>query len=172
MSLNPKDRLKAFENTYNDHAVEEIVSFYAEDIVHEVPGQFVLKGKEEMRGLAEYDKVLNMQLSFNKCRVTGDTVTCEFIVTDDWIKTAGVEKVDYSAQFVFSKGLIVKWIAEPTAETAHALGQVFGSFVKWESENRPQQLKAMVPEGRFIYNAQNARKSLALLIEWKTTTKG
>ncbi len=171
-SFNPEDRLKAFENVYNSHDVEKIISFYAEDIVHEVPGQFVLNGREEMRGLAEYDKVLNMQLSFNIRNVEGDTVTCEFIVTDDWVKTAGIEQVDYNSKFVFDKGLIIKWIAEPTPETARVLGAVFKTFVKWVSEEKPEHLKEMAPEGRFIYSAENARKSLALLKEWKAATEG
>lgn len=170
-SPKPEERIKAFEKAYNNHDVEKIMSFYAEDVVHELPGQFVLKGKEELRGLAEYDKVLNMQLSFKKYRVKGDTVTCEFVVTDDWIKTAGIEEVDYFTKFVFSKGLIIQWIAEPTPETAQTLGQVFSSIVEWASKERQQQLKEMAPEGKFIYNAANAKKSLALLKEWKETTQ-
>lgn len=160
-------KVKAFENTCNSHDVEEIISLYAENAVHKVPGQFLLRGKKELRGLAEYDSVSNTHFTFNQCEVEGDTVTCEFIATDDWIKTAGIEKVYYSAVFVFSNGLIRLWIAKPTPETAQALGQVFSSFVEWASKERPQQLKEMTPEGRFIYNAENAKKSLALVQEWQ-----
>ncbi len=165
------DKVKAFENTCNSHDVEEVISLYMEDAVHEVPGQFLLRGKRELQGLAEYDSVANTYFTFKQCEVDGDTVTCEFIATDDWIKTAGIKEAYYSAVFVFSNGLIKLWIAEPTPETAHALGRVFSSFVEWASKKRPQQLKEMTPEGRFIYNAENAKKSLALVQEWQESIR-
>ncbi len=165
------DKVKAFENTCNSHDVEEIISLYAEDAVHEVPGQFLLRGKKELRGLAEYDSVANTHFAFQQCEVDGDTVTCEFIATDDWIKTAGIEEVYYSVVFVFSDGLIKRWIAEPTPETAQALGQVFSSFVEWASKEKPQQLQELTPEGKFIYNAENAKKSLALVQEWQESIR-
>lgn len=166
-----QDKVKAFEDISNSHDVAKIMSLYTEDAVHEVPGQFLLRGKKELRGLAEYDSVSNTNFFFRQCEAEGDTVTCDFIATDDWIKTAGIEEAYYSAKFVFSDGLIKQWIAEPTPETAQALKQVFSSFAEWVSQERPQQLKEMTPEGTFIYNAKNAKKSLTLLREWKESTR-
>lgn len=165
-----EDKVKAFEDICNSHDVEKIISLYTEDAVHEVPGQFLLRGRKDLRGLAQYDSVSNTRFFFRQCEAEGDTVTCDFIATDDWIKTVGIEEAYYSAKFVFSDGLIKQWTAEPTPETAQALDQVFSSFVDWVSKEKPQQLKEMAPEGRFIYNAKNAKKSLKLLREWQEST--
>lgn len=166
-----EDKVKAFEDICNSHDVEKIISLYTEDAVHEVPGQFLLRGRKELRGLAEYDSVSNTHFFFRQCKAEEDTVTCEFIATDDWIKTVGIEEAYYAAKFVFSDGLIKQWIAEPTPETAQLLDQVFSSFAEWISKERPQQLKEMAPEGRFIYNAENAKKSLRLLREWQESIR-
>ncbi len=41
----------------------------------------------------------------------------------------------------------------------------------WSKENKSDLLNEMMPEGKFIYNAENATKTLALLTEWKESTK-
>ena len=172
MSCGPKleDKVKAFEETYNSHDVEKIMSFYADDALHEVPGTFLLKGKKELRDLAEYDKVLNFHLSFKQCKVEGDTITCELTVIDDWTRTAGIQKVTYSSKIVFKDGLIKQWITVPTSESAQAINNLVRSLMEYASKEKPQLLKEMMPEGKFIYNAENARKLLALEQEWWKVT--
>lgn len=164
-----EDKVKAFEETYNSHDVEKIMSFYADDAVHEGPGTFLLKGKKELRDLAEYDKTMNFRLSFKQCTVKADTITCELTVTDDWTRTAGIQKVTYSSKIVFRDGLIKQWITVPTPESAQEINNLVRSLIEYASKEKPQLLKEMMPEGKFIYNAENARKLLALEREWKTT---
>lgn len=165
----PEDKVKAFEETYNSHDVEKIMSFYADDAVHEVPGTFLLKGKKEFRDLAEYDKTLNFHLSFKQCTVKADTITCELTVTDDWTRTAGIQKVTYSSKIEFRDGLIKQWITVPTPESAQEINNLVRGLIEYASKEKPQLLKEMMPEGKFIYNAENARKLLALEQEWKAT---
>lgn len=164
MYCGPKleDKVKAFEETYNSHDVEKIMSFYTDGAVHEVPGTFLLNGKKELRDLAEYDEVLNFHLSFKQCKVESNTITCELTVTDDWTRTAGIQKVTYSSKIVFKDGLIKQWITVPTQESAQAINNLVRSLIEWTSKEKPQLLKEMMPEGKFIYNAENARKLLTL----------
>jgi ketosteroid isomerase-like protein len=162
--------LKAFEKAYNDHDVERVMSFYAEDAIHEVPGQFMLRGKEEIRGLVEYDAVSNARLSFSKYRVEGQTIMCQSTVTDDWIKAAGIEEVHYSTKLVFKDGLIQQWTAQTSPEAVQQLTKLFTSVTEWASRERPRELEELISQGDFVYSAENARKSLALLREWQKAT--
>jgi hypothetical protein len=160
----------AFEKAYNDHDAEKIVSFYTEDAVHEVPGVFTVRGTQELRDLTEHDVVLNTSLSVDECETAGDTVTCRLAFMSDWTRAAGIGEVRYSARFVFSDDLIKEFTAEISPEGAEAFSSVFGPLLSWASKERPEQVKEMMPEGRFVYNAENAKRSLALLQEWQRGT--
>jgi ketosteroid isomerase-like protein len=169
-SPKPENRLKDFEKAYNAHDVEKIMSFYAEDAVHEVLGQFVLRGKEKIRGLVEYDAASDARLSFTQYEVEGQTITCGFTMTDDWIKAAGMDQIHYSGTLVFRDGLIHQWTAQTSSETVQRLTDVFNAVTDWASKERPQQLEELISQGDFVYNAENAKKSLELLREWQKAT--
>ncbi|MCK4329991.1 nuclear transport factor 2 family protein [candidate division WOR-3 bacterium] len=172
LSCAPKleNRVKAFEKAYNSHDLERIMSLYAENATFEAVGQFVLKGKEQIRDLTEYDIALNIHMSISECIAKGDTVICKLAETNDWFKTAGIKETYYSTKFVFSDGLIKLLRANATPETNQAFSQVLNPLTEWASKERPQQLAEMMPAGRFVYNAENAKKALALLQEWLEET--
>jgi len=169
LSCSPRleERVKAFERAYNERDVEKVMSFYAEDAVHAVPGVFVAQGSEELRALTEHDAVLNTRLSLGECRTVGDTVRCELTFSSDWTTAAGIRQVRYSAAFVFSDGLIKEFVTEVSPEGAQAFSNVFNPFLAWASAEKPEQVREMMPEGEFVYSAQNAKRSLALLREWQ-----
>jgi len=41
----------------------------------------------------------------------------------------------------------------------------------WAKENKSDLFNEMIPGGKFIYNAENAMKTLNLLTEWKESTR-
>lgn len=163
-------RVKAYEKAYNSHDFERIMSLYAEDATFGVAGQFVLQGKEKIRGITEYNIALNVYMSFSECIIQGDTVICKLAETNDWIKMAGIKEAYYSAVFVFGDGLIKLIIAEPTPETSEAFMQVLKPLVEWATKESPQRLAEMMPEGEWVYNEANANRWLFLLYEWQKET--
>ena len=160
-----------YPTVYNTHNVNDIVNLYADDAVFEVVGQFSLKGKDQIAGITKYDSVLNIKMSVSNIETVGDSVFCNLSETNDWLRIAEIGEAHYSVIFVFKDDLISKIIASAKPETAEAFNNVLGSLLIWAKENKPDLLTEMMPEGKFIYNAENAMKTLALLTEWKESTK-
>jgi len=169
-SPSPTDLTKRYAKTYNTHNVKEIVSLYDDDAVFEVVGQFTLAGKEQIHNITKYDSVLNIQMNISDIKTHGDTVICNLTETNDWLKTAEIGKANYKVKFIFQNGLIKHLYAEAKPEIQQLFSQVLSSLMTWASENKADVLKEMMPEGRFIYNAENAKKTLALLRSWKDSS--
>lgn len=167
----PEDRVKAFEKAYNNHEVDKVMSLYADDASIEIVGYFVVRGEKEIRDMTEYDITQNIHLSYNECITKDDTVICNESVTNDFIKFADIKDANYSTKFIFSDGLIKQIISKPTPQTYKAWNQVLKPHLEWLSKERPQQLQEMMPEGKFIMNAENAKKQIPLLKEWKEATQ-
>ena len=156
---------------YNTHNVNDIVNLYADDAVFEVMGQFSLNGKDQIRDITKYDSVLNINMSVSNIETVRDSVFCNLSETNDWLQIAEIGEAHYSVIFVFKDGLISKISASAKPETAKAFNNVLTSLMIWAKENRSDLLTEMMPEGKFIYNAENAMKTLSLLTEWKENTK-
>jgi limonene-1,2-epoxide hydrolase len=167
----PVELVMAYENAYNSYDLERLLSLFAEDAAFEIVGQFVFKGKEEIRRVAEYDSVLNIHMSIIRFATKNNTVSCELVETNDWLKTSGIGEARYTGKFVFEEGLIKLIEGKPAPETEQAFNQVLSPLMEWASKERPEQVAEIMPEGKFVYNAENATKSLALLHEWQEATK-
>ena len=152
---------------YNTHDVNDILNLYADDAIFEVTGQFFLSGKNQIRDITKYDSVLNIKMSVSNIETVGDSVFCDMSETNDWLRTAEIGEAHYSVIFTFKDGLISKIIASAKPETAKAFNSVLTPLMIWAKENNSDLLTEMMPEGKFIYNAENATKTLALLTEWK-----
>jgi ketosteroid isomerase-like protein len=155
-----------YAQVYNTHHVENIVALYANDAVFEVVGQFSLSGEDQVRNITKYDSVLNIQMSIDNLETSGDTVFCDLTETNDWLKTAGIGQAKYEVMFVFDKGLIKYLQAKSKPETEHDFAQVLSPMMTWAIEQDLPVLKELMPEGKFVYNAENARKTLNLLRLW------
>ena len=160
-----------YPTVYNTHNVNDIVNLYADDAVFEVMGQFSLRGKDQIRGITKYDSVLNIKMSISNIETVRDSVFCNLSETNDWLQIAEIGEAHYSVIFVFKDGLISKISASAKPETAKAFNNVLTPLMIWAKENRSDLLNEMMPEGKFIYNAENAMKTLTLLTEWNESTK-
>jgi len=156
---------------YNTHNVNDIVNLYADDAVFEVMDQFSLSGKDQIRGITKYDSVLNIKMSVSNIETVKDSVFCNLSETNDWLQIAEIGEAHYSVIFVFKDGLISKISASAKPETGKAFNNVLTPLLVWAKEDKPDLLTEMMPEGKFIYNAENATKTLNLLTEWKESTK-
>jgi hypothetical protein len=156
---------------YNTRDVSDILNLYADDAIFEVRGQFSLSGKNQIRDITKYDSVLNINMSVGNIETVGDSVFCTLSETNDWLRTAEIGEAHYSVIFIFKEGLVSKIIASAKPRTAKAFNNVLTPLMIWAKENKPDLLSEMMPGGKFIYNAENATKTLALLTEWKENTK-
>jgi len=160
-----------YPTLYNTHNVNDIVNLYADDAVFEVAGQFSLNGKNQIRDITKYDSVLNIKMSVSNIETFGDSVFCNLSETNDWLQTAEIGEAHYSVIFVFKDGLISKISASANPETAKAFNNVLTPLLIWAKENKSDLLTEMMPGSKFIYNAENAIKTLTLLTEWKESTR-
>jgi len=170
-SSNSTQLTKNYPIVYNTHNVNDIVNLYADDAVFEVVGQFSLKGKDQIRGITKYDSVLNIKMSVSNIETVRDSVFCNLSETNDWLKIAEIGEAHYFGIFVFKDGLISIISASAKPETAEAFNNVLMPLMIWAKENKADLLNEMMPGGKFIYNAENATKTLTLLTEWKESTK-
>lgn len=166
-SPKPKDVVISFQEAYNSHDLERALSLFAETASFEVKGVFSLRGEEEIRDLAEHDFVLKVHMAYSQFNTRGDSVMCQLTEKNDWLKMAGIQETRYSMIFVVKDGLIQSVRAEAIPESERAYKLVSVPFMNWAAKQRPQLLAEMMPEGTFVYNEENARKSLSLLREWK-----
>ncbi len=166
-SPKPVEVIESYQQANNGHDLDKLMSLYAEDVTFKVPETFALQGREQLRDLAEYDFALDVHMSCSQFTSRGDSVMCQLTETNDWLRTAGIEKAQYSMTFVVGGGLIRSITAEPDPTTIRAYRLVWMSLLTWAKEESPELAKEMMPEGQFIYNAQNARHLLSLLREWK-----
>lgn len=170
-SPKPLDLVMEYQHAYNSHDLGQLLPLLAEDATFELTGTFGLKGKDDIRRAAEYDFALHIHMTINRVAPKGDTVFCELIEMNDWLEAAGIEEAYYSVKFVFRKNLITHIAGNPAPETQKAFDQVLDPLMEWASRERSEQLAEMAPEGKFIYDARNAQRSLALLREWQEAMK-
>jgi len=170
-SPNLKQLTQHYPTVYNTHNVNDIVNLYADDVVFEVMGQFSINGKDQIKGITKYDSVLNIKMSISNIETAGDSVFCNLTEKNDWLQIAEIGEAHYSVMFIFKDGLISKISASAKPETAEAFNNVLAPLMIWARENKSDLLTEMMPEGKFIYNAENANKTLTLLTEWKESTK-
>ncbi|KPL17637.1 MAG: hypothetical protein AMJ92_11555 [candidate division Zixibacteria bacterium SM23_81] len=166
-SPKPASIVKSYQEAYNNHDLDGVLALYAEDASFEIIGQVSLQGKKQVRELTEYDFVLNIHMSCDQFRTRGDSVMCQLEETNDWLKASGIQRARYMATFMVRNGLIQSVRAELAPETEQAIGKILDPLIEWASQHRPELLAEMMPEKAFIYNADNAKKSLSLLHEWK-----
>ena len=162
------ERIRAYEATHNTHDVEKLMSFYRDDIEFEIVGVWVKKGKAAVRKLAEWDRATNLQMTISDIVVSGDTVTFKLVEKNDWWTLAGIGEVHYDPCFmVFRNGLITKLRATMTQEGLDKYAKQWPLIISWAQEHRKDELKELLPNGKFIYGAESAKKWLALLRAWR-----
>jgi limonene-1,2-epoxide hydrolase len=167
----PREILEAYMLAYNSHDAEAIRALYAEDATVDMPGFLSIGGEEEILALMDYDLALNIQLLITGMREVEDTVTCTLTEMNDWLRAAGIGEARYSATFRFEGGRVKSIRAEAQPESARSILSVLEAFAGWAGEERPEEFRELIPEGKFDYNRDTAEKFVALLKEWREATR-
>jgi len=162
------ERVRVYEATYNAHDVENLMSFYADDIKFEIVGLWVKNGKTAVRELAEWDRATNMHMAISDIKVSGDSVTFKLVETNDWWRLVGIGEICYEPSvMIFRNGLISEIRATMTQESLDAHAKAWPSIISWAKEHRGEELKELLPGGTFVYGAVAAKKWIVLLQEWR-----
>ena len=162
-----KDSVRAYEDAYNSHNLEEVVSQFTNNPTFEIKGQFILKGKQALRDLVAYDIALDIHMSIGNMKTAGDTVYAHLTETNNWLQVAGIGEAHYLIEFVFRDGAIEREVGTPTPETETAFQDVLRPLMAWAEREAPDRLEEMMPNGEFEYTAENAERTLALLEDWR-----
>lgn len=104
--------VSALEDAANHHAIDEGMAWFADDAEFEPVGLARLIGKEQTRSIFEYDAGVDGNIPFINCTLTGETVPCTHVETNDRIRLAGVNRLAYpTCKLTFENGLIRSWLA-------------------------------------------------------------
>jgi hypothetical protein len=131
-------------------------------------GNILLNGKQDLRGGAEWDSVINSRFYFSGFRMAGDTVFCKCTEENGISKLQGIEKEYFDpVMFIFRDEKIkyTKWEMTPESQQINKIA--YGTVVEWASLKRPEQLAELMPDGKFVLSAVTANGWLALTREWR-----
>ena len=164
-------QVKTYEQVHNRHDVDKVMSLYSNDISFEIVGTWVKSGKGQVHGLAEWDSVTNSSMLISDIVVHADTASFKLKEGNDWFRLVGIEFMYYErCRMVFKNGLIEKIKAEVSDESIEAFQEIWPSVIQWLTEERNKEIYELMPNGEFVYNAENATKWLSLLNEWQEKT--
>ena len=163
----PKEILTEYEQAYNSHDVSKIISLYSDNVVLDLSILSKLKGKEELRNYAEYDSVMNSQIKISDIATSDNQSMFVMSLTNDLYRTMGIDTAKYSMSFTIEGGKITKMSGSTTWETDSKIQNFSKKFMLWAAKEKLDELNQLMPDGRFNYNAENAKKYLDLVLEYK-----
>jgi hypothetical protein len=160
-------RVSEYEQAHNNHDVEGVMALFADDIQFETVGEWVIGGKNKVRDLEEWDAALNDHLAFKSLTVSGGAVTGTATERSDLLSLAGFEEFRYDSVTVEFRGdLINRITVRALNEDRVGTSGTFHSMVEWARRERHGDIVKLVQDGKFAYNARNAKGWLTLLQEW------
>ncbi|NIP41937.1 MAG: hypothetical protein GWO41_16630 [candidate division Zixibacteria bacterium] len=166
-------KIKAYEDAINSHDVEAVLAFYAEPVTIEMGRVSSPLTETELRPLAEWDSIVNTEVSFTVKETRGDTVYCTKTETNDWYKAFTIDTLYFDPWIaVFEDGKIRQITYVHTPESIRRMAEAYKSFYDWAYEERPIKLKELMPEGQPIRGVTSAKKWMEILTEWREETGG
>jgi len=163
-------QVREYERAHNCYDVKKATALFTEDIQFETVGEWVMAGKKKIQDLEEWDAALSNHLAFTDVRANGDTVICKAVEHNDLLKLAGFKQIRYDSVALEFRGDLIKKITAKTAEEDQvATSKMFHSMVEWAMRQRHGEIVKLVSDGKFAYNARNAKGWLVLMQEWLRT---
>jgi hypothetical protein len=127
-----------------------------------------ISGRDALRGLAEYDSVLHTGLALRFVRARRDSVIFTGMERNDWLIAAGLPPSEYSSiVFVIQKGRIQAIRAELSGSSAARVNDIMTSLVPWAQQHHPEEYAELVSGDAFAYRADNARRMMLLITEYR-----
>ena len=164
-----EERVMSYQQAHNDHDMDKVMSMYADDITFEVVGMFVKTGKDQVRGIAEWDLVTDSEMFISDIEVRNDTAFFKLKEGNDWFRSIGIDYMHYQpCLMVFKDGLIRELKVEVTNKSREAFSRAWPEVYRWLMQEKKEELAQLTTsEGEFVYNKEYAQRWLALLEEWK-----
>lgn len=166
-SKKPATIVKEYEEAYNSHDVNKLVSLFSKDAVIELSPINKLRGKLQIKGYAEFDSVLNSHITISDIAESNGRAFFVMNKENDLLKTIGIDSAKYSVIFKTDGGKIVHISGSTTVETDNKFKEFQEPFMLWAARKRLDVLNDIMPNGNIVYSAMNAKKYLDLVIDWK-----
>ena len=163
----PATIVKEYEEAYNSHDVNKLVSLFSKDAVIELSPLNKLRGPLQIKGYAEFDSVLNSHITISDIAESNGRAFFVMNKGNDFLKTIGIDSAKYSVIFKTDGGKIVHISGSTTIETDDKFKEFQEPFMLWAARKRLNVLNDIMPNGNIVYNAKNAKKYLDLVFEWK-----
>ncbi len=155
-----------FQQHKNSGDVDAVMELFADEPILHFGPLGTISGPTNVRNILEYDLALNTHLQLKNCKVAAGEVSCRVVETNDWLKTVGIESIEYDEnRFAFSEdGRIKEVHASLAAASAQSLVAAMAEFHQWATSTEPEAYSELFSdEGTFVYSGENAEKVLLLL---------
>jgi limonene-1,2-epoxide hydrolase len=159
--------VRAYEEAYNRHDSKAVNQLYAPDARFHIEGIMAIEGKQALIGRTDYDIELHTHIHVNPVSTRDNRLQAHVTESNEWLREIGIGTAKYEAEFEVIDGKIKSIIAKPVPTTRDAIVRVLNDFSQWGLNNRPSEARILMPEGKIIFNAHNARLGLIILREWK-----
>jgi len=172
----PVARWEGYVEAINAGNAEEVLAFYTEDAVFEIPGVGKLRGTEQLRGLADWDAANHTHVRAEGYTVRGNVLTIAAVAeSNDWFRAIGVEESRYrpGTRIVFRGDRLAEvHLAPETEESAKAVDEAWAPFLAWASRHPERPLEMLLPKEGFVYSRESAERWQAWFAKWRAAQAG
>ncbi|MEJ2049705.1 MAG: hypothetical protein P8Y60_07670 [Calditrichota bacterium] len=165
-----KDMVMKYFDAVNKHEPATELSLLSDNITYSELESFTLRGKDELRNLAEYNSTIHSKFVYSNLSEYEDTVTCQVTENNEWLAALGITSVTYDyAKFVVRHKYIQDIIMKMTDQSIDEISSKTEPLIDWASNNKPNVLNDIRPDGEFIYNKVTAEMWLKLVQEYNAS---
>ena len=165
---NKVDIISSYFENHNNHDIENALNHYGEDVVFELKGVWTKTGLADMRSLEEWDAALNSHLRLESAEVSGDTVRCKVIESNDWFRSVGIDSLVHDpAVFVIRDGKFRHIMGYPSAETGKQVEAAMGKIFQWSAMTGDSTVYDLIHQGQFVYSTESANTWMELFGKMK-----
>lgn len=154
--------------------VDALLKLHTGDAMFTVEGRPPFAGWEALRALYGWDAALGSELEFGDVTLDGDLLRIGTAVDGNrLLRELGIREVRYRAGLRIKlrgeliQGIYVPGFDEPSQQ---AVDEAFRPVIAWLGERDPQALAALLPDGRFRYDAASAARWLEVVAAWRGAT--
>jgi len=173
----PADGLAVLDRYLAAHLagdVEALLKLHTGDAMFTVEGRPPLAGWDALRALYGWDTALGSELEFADVALDGDLLRVGAAVERNRLfGELGVPEVRYRPGLRIKlrgeliQGIYVPGFDEPSQQ---AVDEAFRPVLAWLGEHDPATLAALLPDGRFRYDAASAARWLEVVAAWRAAT--
>ena len=157
--------VKAYQDAANRGDVDAAVALFADQAIVMMLGGAV--GRDEIRGVEEWQAGLNHRLEFTDCKTAGNTVTCKGFLTDDCAKAVGGLGVRFDeVTFTINDGKIQKVYGSASDVDSTRNDENGSLMIAWAQSNRPEDYaKSINPTTAGHLTRQNGQLLLRMCLQ-------